>query len=159
VDAGWAGVMTCPKKFGGVPAVTGGKVFSFPLSPNSVLEGTTLKSRKVNGVDCGPGCFAYIGDPDDPKTWLFCVRVLGDTNKTINAVKTALHNFERQSKHLGTAERRKIFQRLVGACIALGILVERDRVIEVSELEVDTILAERRANDMVSRISMEWGTQ
>jgi hypothetical protein len=117
------------------------------------------KTRKINGVDCGPNCFAHVGNPEDPNTWLFCVRVLGDNDKTINAVKTTLHNFERQKQAIPLGQRAAIWNRLVGAALCLGLVVQKDPVVTVTDDELDFILAERNATELVSRISMEWGTQ
>jgi hypothetical protein len=113
-------------------------------------------TRKISGVDCGPQCFAHVGDADDNKTFRLCLRVPGDTGKTINAVKSSLFRFHTM-QDLPTGQRSALWNRLVGAAICLGVAVVKDPIVVATDDEISQILAERRANDLVSRISMEWG--
>jgi hypothetical protein len=82
------------------------------------------KTRKIAGVDCGPQCFAYVRDPEDPKTWFGCLRVLGDTGKTINAIKTSLARMS-ETKGIPDSEKQRVFDTLRGAGLAHGIYVEQ----------------------------------
>jgi len=140
-----------------VPAATGGKVFSFLfVSQRFLWKERTVKTRKVSGIDCGAECFAYVSDPDDPKTWLFCVRVLGDTAKTVNAVKNSAYHWEQQKQAIPVGQRAAIWNRLVGACLVLGVRVQKDPIVTVTDDELDFILAERQANELVSTLNFDW---
>ena len=115
--------------------------------------GTT---RKIAGVDCGPECFAYAPEKSDSREWKLCLRVPGDMQKTINQVKNSLSRFH-ETQGIPAGQRSALFNRLVGAAIVLGIPVAKDPVISVTEEEIDLILAERTANELLGRIDMtEW---
>jgi len=117
-----------------------------------------VKTKKVAGVDLSAKCFLLVPDPESPKTWRLPVYVPGDTAKTINAVKNCLSRFN-EMRDIPAGQRSALWNRLIGAATVLGIPVAKDPIIAVTEEEIDLILAERQANDLVSRISMEWGTQ
>ncbi len=123
-----------------------------------LLEGKDVKTKKIAGVDCGPQCFAYVGDVEDTSTWKLCLRIPGDAQKTINQVKNSLARFH-EAQGLPTGQRSALFNRLVGAAIVLGIPVQKDPVVIVTDVELEMILAERQANDLVSKISFEWGKE
>lgn len=81
-----------------------------------------MKTKRVHGVDCNSRCFAYVGDLDDTATWHACVHVLGDTAKTVNAVKTSLGRFQ-ETKGIPDGQRQEVWATLRGAALALGIQV------------------------------------
>ena len=116
--------------------------------------GTT---RKIAGVDCGASCFAYVGNEKDGKTFRLCLRVPGSTEKTINQVKNSIARWH-EMRGIPTGQRSALWNRLVGAAIVVGVPVVKDPIIVATDDEISQILAERQANELVSRISMEWGT-
>jgi hypothetical protein len=116
-----------------------------------------MKTRKVAGVDLSAKCFLLVPDPELPKTWRLPVYVPGDTAKTVNLVKNNVARF--QEIHIPAGQRSALWNRLIGAATVLGIPVRKDPVVVVTEEEIDLLLAERQANDLVSRISMEWGKE
>src|SRR6267143_2036267 len=81
------------------------------------------KTKKVANVDLNSKCFAYVGDEQDTSTWHCCVHVLGDSAKTINAIKTSLGQFS-ETKGIPVHERELVWHTLRGAALALGIRVE-----------------------------------
>ena len=89
------------------------------------------KTRKVNGVDCHKDCFAYVGNPDETNSWHGCIHVLGDTAKTINAIKNALARFP-DMKGIPDSERETVWHTIRGAALALGIRVEERAKSEAS---------------------------
>jgi len=101
------------------------KLFFSLCRPTRFGKERALKTRKASGVDCGAECFAYVGDPEEPKTWLFCVRVLGDTGKSVNAIKTALHHFA-DTKGIPDSERQTVWLMIVGAAKAHGIPAQKE---------------------------------
>ena len=115
------------------------------------------KTRKVAGVDLSASCFLLTPDLEDTSTWRLPVRIPGDMVKTSNQVKNCLSRFHEMQLPVG--QRSALWNRLIGAATVLGIPVQKDPIIAVTEEEIDLLLAERKANDLVSRISMEWGAQ
>jgi hypothetical protein len=113
------------------------------------------KTRKIANVDCGPECFAYVGDTADTSTWKICLRVPGDSAKTINQVKNSLARWH-EMKGLPAGQRSALFNRLIGAAIVLGIPVQKDPIVTVSEEELELIIAERSANELVGTLNLEW---
>jgi len=81
------------------------------------------KTKKVAHVDLNSRCFAYVGDEQDTSTWHCCVHVLGDSAKTINAIKNSLGRFS-ETKSIPVHERELVWHTLRGAALALGIRVE-----------------------------------
>jgi hypothetical protein len=53
-------------------------------------------------------------------------------------------------------QRSAIFNRLVGAAICLGLKVDKDPVITATPEEIDLILAERAASQLVGKLNLEW---
>jgi hypothetical protein len=80
------------------------------------------KTKKVHGVDLSERCFAYVGDPSDTSTWHCCIHVLGDTAKTINAIKNSLGRFS-ETKGIPNRQREPVWHTLRGAALAVGIPV------------------------------------
>jgi hypothetical protein len=115
----------------------------------------TRKTKKIAGVDCSASCFAYIGDENDITTWKLCLRIPGDAQKTVNQVKNSLARFH-ETKSLPAGMRSALFNRLVGAATVLGVAVAKDRVTTVTPEEIDMLLAERTANDLVSKLDLDW---
>jgi hypothetical protein len=113
-----------------------------------------LPSRKINGVDCGPHCFAYVGDIADPKTWKLCIHVPGDAAKTVNAIKSSLGRFDDAVTGIPVAQRRQVFYKLVGALQAHGMTMKQNKVFEVTTEEQTLILAELHARKFLE--SIEW---
>jgi hypothetical protein len=82
------------------------------------------KTKRASGVDLGPDCFAYCGNPEDPSTWLFPLLLRGDEAKTVNLIKSSLFRFN-QTKGLPDHERANVWYTLFGAARSHGIHVER----------------------------------
>jgi hypothetical protein len=95
------------------------------------------KTKRVNGVDCNSRCFAYVGNPDDTSSWHLCVHVLGDTEKTINAVKNALGRFD-QTKGIPEDQRETVRLLCIGAAIAHGVRVDRSILTKTVETPART---------------------
>jgi hypothetical protein len=85
------------------------------------LESTFVKTRTVSGVDLGPDCFAFVGNPVDPQTWKLPVHFPGDGEKTINHIKNGLYRFA--YTQIPDAERADTWRTLAGAAKAHGIKV------------------------------------
>jgi len=136
------------------------------------------KTKKVANVDLNSKCFAYVGDEQDTSTWHCCVHVLGDSAKTINAIKTSLGQFS-ETKGIPVHERELVWHTLRGAALALGIRVEERakseapakaaepppppaaKVVEQNQVEKDPIVeaaiadADRRATALLRSLGYE----
>ena len=141
---------------------SGGKFFGFLwplfLPPEAFSEGTRLKTKKVAGVDCNQECFAYVGDAGDTSTWKLCLRIPGDSGQTVNQVKNSLFRFH-ETKGLPAGQRSALWNRLIGAAIVLGLKVQKDPVVSVTDEEISLLLAEKAANDLTGRMNLEWGKE
>ncbi len=124
--------------------------------PPQIFERDAVKTRKVAGIDLSAKCFLLVPDLEDTSTWRLPVHIPGDMAKTVNAVKNCLARFH-EMQGLPVGQRSALFNRLIGAATVLGIPVAKDPIIAVTEEEIDLILAERQANELVSKISLEWG--
>jgi hypothetical protein len=82
------------------------------------------------------------------------IHVPGDTGKTINLVKNSLSRFHEMK--LPNGQRSALWNRLIGAATALGIPVVKDPVVTVTDAELEMILAERQANELVGTLNLEW---
>jgi hypothetical protein len=87
------------------------------------LWSSTLKTKKVAGVDLSERCFAYIGNPYDTSTWKLPLFFPGDPKKTVNHICDALGRFE-QTKSIPDERREIVRHTIVGAAKAHGIKVE-----------------------------------
>jgi hypothetical protein len=85
------------------------------------------KTRKVGGTDLSMKCFLHIGDPENTSSWLLPVHDPTSAAKTQNLLKGHLAQFA-QMKSIPAAERGRLWERLIGACIAHGIPVRADDV-------------------------------
>ena len=134
------------------------------------------KTKRVSGVDLDPTCFAYVGNSEDPATWLFPLLVRGDEAKTVNLIKSSLHRFN-QTKGLPDHERVAVWYTLYGAARTNGIPVERKEfpritsqppAVEIKAIEIDeahgmtdaelaAIVADsdRRADEFLKRLGLE----
>jgi hypothetical protein len=95
-----------------------------------------VKTKRVHGVDLSSHCFAYVGCETDTSTWHGCIHVLGDTTKTMNAIKNSLGRFS-ETKGIPANERETVWHTIRGAALALGI-----RVREHAKNEVPAKVAE-----------------
>jgi len=80
------------------------------------------KTKKVNGVDCSRHCFSYAPD-DDTAHWILPVWIPGDTQKSVNAVKSSFGRFD--SAKIPDGEREHVWFTLYGALLAHGIKADR----------------------------------
>jgi len=114
-----------------------------------------MKTKKTAAVDLSAKCFLLVPDENEPSTWRLPVHVPGDLPKTINLVKNALARFH-EMKVLPVGQRSALWNRLIGAATVLGIPVAKDPVVAVTEQEIDMILAERQASELVGKLSLDW---
>jgi hypothetical protein len=121
----------------------------------SFLEGNGVKTKKISHVDLSAKCFLLVPDPESPKTWRLPVHIPGDTAKTINQVKSCLARFH-EMRDIPAGQRSALWNRLIGAATVLGIPVAKDPIVAVTEEEIDLILAERNANDLVGKLNLDW---
>jgi hypothetical protein len=121
------------------------------------------KTRKVDGVDLSPSCFAYIGDESDTSTWKLPIRFPGDNDKTVNHIKNGLRRFD-EMKHIPQSERMAVWLTLTGAAKAHGIHVEhKPKRVEaelnrdvLSDAELGAILADadRKTDQMLRMLGL-----
>jgi len=107
------------------------------------------KTKKVAGVDLSSSSFAYVGDLNDTATWRHPLYVPGDTPKTVNLIKTALHRFA-DTKGVPEAERQSTWLMIVGAAKCQGIQVQKQapamaktaQLRDAEDREMKSVLAE-----------------
>ena len=102
------------------------------------------KTKRVDGIDLSPSCFAYVGSLEDPSTWKFCVHIPGDNEKTINQIKNGLSRFD-VTKGLPDSERAVTWYTLFGAARSHGVQVERR---EFARPNVEVPVAEIKAQEL-----------
>ena len=135
------------------------------------------KTKKIDGVDLHSGCFAYVGDVEDTSTWKLPILILGNAQKTLTHVKSALARFD-QTKGIPDAARPVVWGSIWGAALMLGLKADRrefPRLLaglqlaeEVTAIElaakphrVDRELAQliadadRKADEMLKRLGLE----
>jgi hypothetical protein len=121
------------------------------------------KTRRVNGVDCHEGCFAFVPNPDDTNSWRVCLHIPGDPAKTINAIKNALGRFN-EMEGVPDSERDAVWHAIRGAAICMGLrVVEPPKLVEPviakrkkdPALEAVIALADRRADEMLRAMGLE----
>jgi hypothetical protein len=83
------------------------------------------------------------------------VHVPGDTQRTINLVKNACAKFH-ETKGIPVGQRSALWNRLIGCCLVLGIPVQKDPVVSVTEEELEMIIAERTATELVDGMNLDW---
>jgi hypothetical protein len=102
------------------------------------------KTKKVDGVDLSPSCFAYVGDSNKTDTWKLPIRFPGDNDKTVNHIKNGLRRFD-EMKHIPQNERMAVWLTLTGAAKAHGIHVEH----KPKRVEAETKAVELNRDDSV----------
>jgi len=136
------------------------------------------KTKKISGIDLSSSSFAYVGNQDDKDSWQVPLFVPGDTSKTANLIKNAIHRFC-EMKRVPKEVRGQVWQRVVGAALAHGIECDakfeakpesRDEVqAEVKVVELNEVgpvptdeglsevlaLADRRADEMLRMLGLE----
>jgi len=125
----------------------------FDMPPKMFVFGRELrmsKTRKVAGVDCSASCFLLVPGETEPSTWKLPVHVPGDIPRTINLVKNNLVRFH-EMKAIPVSQRSAIWNRLVGCAMCLGVPVQRDPVVSVTDEEIDLLLAERKQPSLWER--------
>ena len=80
-----------------------------------------MKTKKIGGVDLPASSFAFVGDENDCRTWVFPVYFPGDVQKTINHVKNALYWFS--TTKIPDTERANVWRTIAGAAKSHGIHV------------------------------------
>jgi hypothetical protein len=115
---------------------------------------TKTKTKRVDGIDLSPSCFAYVGDPEDTNRWKFCLHVPGDVQKTINQIKNGLSRFD-VAKGLPDSERTATWYALFGAARSHGIPVERREFIKptVEAPKAELMTAELNDADLAAAIA------
>jgi hypothetical protein len=78
-----------------------------------------MLTKKIHNVDLHSRCFAYVGDESDPASWQLCIRVLGSTEKTVNAIKCSLNRFD--AVKIPDAARERAWYTLRGAALTHGV--------------------------------------
>ena len=114
-----------------------------------------MKTKKVAGVDLNAKCFLLVPDENEPSTWKLPVHLPGDTSRTINLVKNNIARFH-EMKGIQVGQRSALWNRLIGAATVLGIPVQKDPVVAVTDSELQMILAERTVNDLLGKLNMDW---
>ena len=113
------------------------------------------KTKKVSGVDLSMKNFLHVGDPEDTSTWLLPVYIPGDLNKTKNLLCNHIERFH-QMKSIPPAEKRRLWERLVGACRAHGIHLNRDKVVRLTPEEIAVMHGEIAAHRVMESLDMQW---
>jgi hypothetical protein len=128
-------------------------------------------TRKIDGVDCGPECFAYVGDENDTATWALPIHFPGDAQKTVNLIKSAAFRVA-DAKIVPQSERQKVFLKIAGAAQAHGIRVQQPASAppvgahpetlkpldaEDVELKEARALGSLYADRLLEKIEMKWG--
>jgi hypothetical protein len=115
-------------------------------------------TRKVAGIDLGPKSFLVAPDPEDASTWRLPVFVPGDAKLTTNLVKNACARFH-QTQWIPVGQRSALWNRLIGCCLVLGLPIQKDPVVVVTDEELSLLLAEKAANDLISKMDLSWGKE
>ena len=113
------------------------------------------KTKKVSGVDLSMKSFLHVGDPNDTATWLLPVYIPGDIAKTQNLLCNHLARFH-EMKSIPPAEKRRLWERLIGACRAHGIDVNRDAVVKLTPEDIAVMHAEIAASRVMEHLDMQW---
>ena len=160
-----------------------GRCFSEGSDPAIFLFGAARlkndKTKKVNGTDLSSRCFLWAPDTENTDSW--CLPVFDPTSaaKTQNLLKNHLARFS-EMKSIPPAERPKLWERLIGACIAHGIDVSKHtepvkaaesptvqveppkpaepvilKIKKDPEIERLIALADRRADEMLRAMGLE----
>jgi hypothetical protein len=139
-----------------LPARQGLLLFSLAVLVSLCLWKEHMSTtRKVAGIDLGPKSFLVVPDPADSSGWRLPIFVPGDAKLTMNLVKNACARFH-QTQGIPTGQRSALWNRLVGAAIVLGIPVAKDPVVVFTDEEIDLLLAERQASELVGKLSLDW---
>jgi hypothetical protein len=85
------------------------------------------KTKRVNGTDLASKYFLWAPDPENTDGWVLPVLDPTSSAKTQNLLKNHLARFA-EMKSIPPAERARLWERLIGACIANGITVGRTDV-------------------------------
>jgi hypothetical protein len=80
------------------------------------------KAKKVDGVNLPSSCFAYVGNEDDPTTWLLAYKGFPTEAKNKAVVRQQLSRFSR-TQGIPAGEREKVKGKLVGAAKKHGLEV------------------------------------
>ena len=92
------------------------------------------KTKRVAGEDLGPGCFAYVGDANDPSTWKLPYKGFSTDAKNKSHVRNALARFS-QTQGIPASAKAGVKAKLVAAAKKHGIEVS-----EKSKKCVDHVL-------------------
>jgi|SRR5712664_1217499 len=125
-----------------------------------------MKSKRVNGIDLSSSAFAWVGDEQNTDTWLLPLWA-GDAKKSQNLIKNHLARFA-EMKAIPVSERARLWERLVGAAKAHGIVaaveapppppeVKTKPVKPKKDPMVEAVIAEadRRATALLKRLGYE----
>jgi hypothetical protein len=115
----------------------------------------TRKTKRVAGIDLSAKCFLVAPDPEDTRTWRLPIFVPGDAKRTANFVKNACARFH-QTQRIPAGQRSALWNRLIGCCLVLGLPVQKNPVVTATPEEIDMILAERQASELVGKLSLDW---
>jgi hypothetical protein len=80
------------------------------------------KTKRVNGTDLNAKCFLWAPDPENTDCWLLPVFDPTSAAKTQNHLRNHIARFT-EMKSIPPAERSKLWERLVGACIGNGVTI------------------------------------
>jgi hypothetical protein len=84
------------------------------------------KKKTVAGVELCSSSFAYVGNENNPTTWLLPLFVRGDAKKTSNLIASALHRVD-AVKGIPNDQRATVRLLLYGAAIAHGLHIDRSK--------------------------------
>ena len=135
------------------------------------MRDKVTRTRKVDGVDLGPSCFAYVGDPNKTDTWKLPILFPGDEAKTRNHIANGLRRFD-EMNGIPQNERMTVRLILLGAAKAHGLHVEHrpkriEAEVKAAELSnADAVLtdaefaevladADRRSDAMLRSLGLE----
>jgi hypothetical protein len=82
-----------------------------------------MKTMRVGNKHLSAVCFAYVPDPENPKTWRVALRVPGDVALSVNHIKNAIHRFS-ETKGIPDHALSTVWNLIVGAAKGHGIAVD-----------------------------------
>lgn len=87
-------------------------------------KSTEKKTKRVANEDLDASCFAYVGDPEDPKTWKLPIK-FSDDAKTKTHIRNALARFN-QTKGIPADKKDEVKAKIEAAAKKHGIDVSDD---------------------------------
>lgn len=94
--------------------------------PLEVLSVRKARTKRVDGVDLPPRCFAYVGDPTKTATWHLPISFPGDEEKSKSHIRDAISRFD-QTEMPDAKKKKRAWRRIVAAAKKYGIQIASEQ--------------------------------